>query len=114
LLEAFQSDKGNELVNVSLNNNLLTAAGSVGAGHYGTERREAQATQALRWLREELDGLGWDAGALRRARKGDERKARIRTETTLSLKWMAEHFAMGSWTHVSNLLGAKRKRKFKK
>jgi hypothetical protein len=64
------------------------------------------------------DGLGWHAAALRQARKGDERKvrlaARLRTETTLSLKWIAEHLAMGSWTNVSTLLGAKRKGKFKK
>jgi hypothetical protein len=36
--------------------------------------------------------------------------ARLRNETTMSLKWIAQHLAMGSWTHVSNLLGAKRKR----
>jgi REP element-mobilizing transposase RayT len=69
-------------------------------------------------LREEMDRLGWEAAALRQARKGDARKvrlaARIRTETALSLKWIAEHLAMGSWTHVSNQLGAKRKGKFKK
>jgi hypothetical protein len=45
--------------------------------------------------------------------KGDERKvrlaARIRKQTTMSLKWIAQHLAMGSWTHVSNLLGARRK-----
>ena len=36
--------------------------------------------------------------------------ARIRKETTMSLKWIAENLAMGGWTHVSNLLGAQRKR----
>jgi hypothetical protein len=59
--------------------------------------------------------VGWDAEALRQAAKGDERKvrlaARIRGETTMSLKWIAEHLAMGSWTHVSNLLGAGRNEK---
>src|SRR5271165_6935222 len=34
----------------------------------------------------------------------------VRRETTRSLKWIAEHPAMGSWTHVSNLLNARRKR----
>ena len=59
------------------------------------------------------DRLGWKAKDLREANKGDARKvwmaARIRKETTMSLKWLAEHLAMGSWTHVSNLLGAQRK-----
>ena len=36
--------------------------------------------------------------------------ARLRRETALSLKWLAEPLDMGSWTHVSNLLRAKRKR----
>jgi hypothetical protein len=59
-------------------------------------------------LRAEMQRLGWNRAALRRASKGDERKGRlavrIRQDTTLSLKWIAEHLAMGSWTHVSNLL----------
>ena len=51
----------------------------------------------------------------RQAAKGDDRKvriaARLRQETTMSQKWIAVHLDMGSWTHVSNLLGAQRKRK---
>jgi hypothetical protein len=35
--------------------------------------------------------------------------ALLREETTMSLKWIAQHLEMGSWTHVSNLLGTKRK-----
>jgi REP element-mobilizing transposase RayT len=92
---------------------LASAAGWLGPTHYGAERREAQESQALRWLGEEMGRLGWDARALRQAGKGDERKvrlaARIRKETTMSLKWIAQHLEMGSWTHVSNLLGARRK-----
>jgi hypothetical protein len=60
-----------------------------------------------------MDRLGWDLAALLRAGKGDKGKARIaarlRKETTMSLKWIAQNVAMGGWTHVSNLLGAKRK-----
>ena len=84
------------------------------ATHYGAERREVQTSQALELLRAERQRLGWDRAALRRASKGDERKVRlavrIRQETAMSLKWIAEHLAMGSWTHVSNLLVAERKR----
>jgi len=84
------------------------------ATHYGMERREGQEVKAGRLLREEMDRLGWDEAALRQAGKGDERKvrmaARLRKETTMSLKWIAQNLEMGSWTHVSNLLGARRKR----
>ena len=33
----------------------------------------------------------------------------MRKETKLSLQWIAQYWALGSWTHVSNLLGARRK-----
>ena len=32
-----------------------------------------------------------------------------KTETAMSLKWIARRPHMGSWTHVSNTLGARRK-----
>jgi len=39
--------------------------------------------------------------------KGDKRKValpcRLRQETTMSLKWIAQRLRMGSWTCVSNL-----------
>ncbi len=34
---------------------------------------------------------------------------RLRGETTMSLKWIAQRLGMGSWTCVSNLLGQKPK-----
>jgi putative transposase len=87
--------------------------GRLKATHYGAERREAQEAKALRLLREEMGRLGWNKGSLVRAGKGDERKVRLavrlREETTMSLKWIAQHLEMGSWTHVSNLLVCKRK-----
>jgi hypothetical protein len=58
--------------------------------------------------------LGWDKAVLRQVRKGDERKVgmamRLRKETTMSLKWIAEQLEMGSWTYVSDLLVAKRRK----
>jgi len=93
---------------------LAKAKGRLGESRFGAERREAQEAKARRLLREEMDRLGWDQAALLRAGKGDKGKARIaarlRKETAMSLKWIAQNVAMGSWTHVSNLLGAKRKR----
>jgi hypothetical protein len=57
--------------------------------------------------------MGWASAALRQAGKGDARKvrlaARLRKETTMSLRWIAQPLAMGRWPHVSNLLGARRK-----
>jgi hypothetical protein len=92
---------------------LASAEGLLRAGHYGEERREAQEAKAMRLVREEMSREGWDQESLRQAGKGDERKvrlaARLRKETTMSLKWIAHHLEMGSWTHVSNLLVAKRK-----
>ena len=61
--------------------------------------------------------LGWNKGALRGASKGDERKvrlaARLRKETTMSLKWIAEQLEMGSGTYVSDLLVAQRRKEQK-
>ena len=89
------------------------AAGHIRPTHYGAQRRETEEAKALRLIREETRRLGWDAAALRQAGKGDKRKVRLATrlrkETTMSLKWIAQPLAMGSWTHVSNLLAARRK-----
>jgi hypothetical protein len=45
---------------------------------------------------------------LRSQRKGDPGKvkiaARLRQETVMTLKWIAQRLHMGAWTHVSNCL----------
>ena len=57
---------------------------------------------------QELKRLGWTKGELERRRKGDAAKValarRLREETAVSLKWIAENLHMGTWTHVSNRL----------
>ena len=80
-------------------------------------------TQVI-WLRRVGDRISatgimrqWTKDELNVRRKGDKGKVeiarRLRRETTMTLKWIAEHLAMGSWTNVSNLLatvgGVKRK-----
>jgi hypothetical protein len=49
---------------------------------------------------EELKRLGWDEKERQRRRKGDPQKVklagRLRRETTLSLKWIAQRSPMGS------------------
>src|ERR1035437_8306919 len=56
----------------------------------------------------ELERLGWDEVQLRARPKGHRSKVmlarRLRQETTMSLKWIAERLQMGTWTYVSNLL----------
>jgi len=43
--------------------------------------------------------------------KGDKGKVklarRLRTQTTMTLRWIADRLHMGSWTYVSNLLREK-------
>ena len=57
---------------------------------------------------QEIEQLGWDEDQLQARPKGHRLKVmlarRLRQETTLSLKWIAERLHMGAWTYVSNLL----------
>ncbi len=76
--------------------------------HPGRDRDETEQAKALRIVREELKRLGWTKAELQRRRKGDAGKValarRLREETAVSLKWIAENLHMGTWTHVSNRL----------
>ena len=87
---------------------LAGAVERVGASHYGSERHETGEQKAERIVMEEMKRLGWEKGDLQRRRKGDRGKVttarRLRRETTMSLKWIAQRLQMGSWTYVSNLL----------
>ena len=76
--------------------------------HPSRERDETEQAKALRIVQQELKRLGWSDAELKRRRKGDESKVtlarRLREETTVSLRWIAENLHMGTWTHVSNRL----------
>jgi REP-associated tyrosine transposase len=76
--------------------------------HPGPERDETEQATASRIVQEELKRLGWTKAELRRRRKGDAVKValarRLREETAVSLKWIAQNLHMGTWTHVSNRL----------
>ena len=56
----------------------------------------------------ELRRLRWSAASLAQRRKGDPDKVqvarRLRTETTMTLSWIAERLQMGTKTHVAHLL----------
>jgi hypothetical protein len=77
------------------------------ANHYGADRQETGEQKAKRIVREDLKRLGWEKGDLPPRRKGDEGKVavarRLRQETTMTLRWIAQRLQMGSWTYVSNL-----------
>lgn len=76
--------------------------------HPRRERDETEESKAKRILGEEMKRLGWTQAELGRRKKGDPAKValarRLRSETAVSLKWIAENLSMGTWTHVSNRL----------
>ena len=71
--------------------------------------------KARRIVAKELKRLGCHEKERPRRRKGDPQKVklagRLRRETTLSLKCIAQRLPMGSWTCVSNLLNEKSRRR---
>lgn len=87
---------------------LAQVAEQAGDSHYGEELRESAEEKGQRIVREELKRLRWREADLSRRRKGDPGKVRIarrlRQETTLTLRWIAERLKMGTWTHVANRL----------
>lgn len=100
--------------NAALKEELLgQMAERVGENHRAAERQESGEAKARRLMAEELQRLGWTAGELGRRPKGDPGKValawRLRTETTMTLKWIAAELQMGSWTYVSNLLSQRRR-----
>lgn len=92
---------------------LAQMAEQAGSSHYGEELRELAEEKAQRIMAEELRRLGWKEAELLKHRKGDRRKVkiarRLRQETTMTLKWIADRLKMGTWTHVSNRLHHLRK-----
>ena len=83
--------------------------------HYGVELREADEVHAERLVVDELRRRRWKESELGERRKGDQEKIqiaeRLRRETTMTLRWIAKRLNMGTWTHVSNCLVRKRKKK---
>ncbi|MBU6402381.1 MAG: transposase [Verrucomicrobia bacterium] len=98
----------------SFRQELMTAV-QAGEYHSGEQRREIETVRAERLVGEELKRLRWTERDLATRRKGDPGKVRIagrlRTETVMSLKWIAQRLKMGTWTHVANRLYWERKAK---
>jgi len=87
---------------------LAQMSGQAGEHHGGEEKQESAEQHAARMALEELNRRGWAEDELKRRRKGDGEKvkiaARLRRETTMTLKWIAERLYMGTWTNVANCL----------
>jgi putative transposase len=94
---------------------LRPMQGRRGAHHYGEEHFESDEAKALGIVEEELPRRGWEEEDLQARRQGDKHNvaiaARLRRETTMTLKWIAARLRMGSWNTVSNRLAAARQRK---
>jgi len=76
--------------------------------HYGEERAQTEAEQAEGVVLEGLERLGWNEADLECRAKGDREKlklaVRLRKETTVTVKWIAQRLRMGTWTHLCHLL----------
>ena len=94
---------------------LAAAFERVGANHYGQERKESLQERAERMVQEEMKRSGCAEDELLGRRKGDKAKVaiarRVRKETTMTYRWIADRLRMGSWGYVANLLKSARKTK---
>ena len=88
--------------------------GKLGEHHAGELKRESAAAQAERIIREELRRLRWTERDLEERAKSDPAKlalaARVRRETTLTLRWIAERLHLGSWKSCAAKLHRWRKK----
>ena len=91
---------------------LARMGGGSAGGPSGDATRESAFDKAERLLKAELARLGWGDEDLAACRKGDPAKVliaqRLRSETTMTLKWIAEHLRMGTPSSLANLLAASR------
>ena len=97
------------LGDMALKGELLAQVNAqAGDWHYGEELQESAEAKAERLVAAELKRRKWDAKTLAQRRKGDPAKLaiarRLREETTMTLKWIAERLSMGTKTHLAHLL----------
>ncbi len=81
--------------------------------HYGHEKRLSLEAQAERIVADGLNRLGWSESELEDRKKGDAGKAaiagKLRTETTMTVGWIARRLKMGSESTVRKLTSTNRK-----
>ena len=82
--------------------------GNLGENHSGELHRETAVQKANRIICEEMSRLGWKETELVSRLKNDPAKlavaARVRTETTLPIKWIAERLQMGTSKSLKPML----------
>ena len=85
----------------------------MGAEHYGGERQETMEEHAEGIVVAELKRRRWTEADLGRRAKGDAVKVaiamRLRVESAVTVKWIAERLQMGTPGHVNHLLYRRRK-----
>lgn len=74
----------------------------------GPEWQETSQTKAERILLEELNRRGWELQRLEQLAKADPEKLkigqRLRAQTCVSLRWIAQHLSMGAPAYLGNCL----------
>jgi putative transposase len=89
---------------------LAQMESSFGPHHAGIEKQESAQAKAERILGEELARLHLRTQDLERARKADRRKLkialRLRQETTMTWKWIANQLSMGTGGSAANAVRA--------
>jgi hypothetical protein len=92
---------------------LTQMSARMGAEHYGEERAETAEALAELIIAEELKRARWQEADLKTRPKGDSVKgalaARLRAETTMTVRWIAERLAMGTRDYPNHLLYRRRK-----
>jgi hypothetical protein len=85
----------------------------MGAEHYGAERQETMEEYAEGIVAEEMRRRRWGEEELERRAKGDAHKVamaeRLRPETAVTVKWIAERLQMGAPGYVNHLLYRRRR-----
>jgi REP element-mobilizing transposase RayT len=89
-----------------------------GVEHYGEERQESQTEKAERVIGQELERRRWTEEMLQERKKGDIEKVkiamRLRTQTLVTVAWIAKRLRMGSVANVNTLLYHFRRNKCRK
>ncbi len=85
---------------------LLQMTTAQGSKFAGPEWKETGEKKAERILSQEMQRRGWTTAELEQRRKADPEKLqiarRLRAETVVTFKWIAEHLRMGAPGYVSN------------
>ena len=90
---------------------LMEVAGaSISCGGDAKARQEVTEAKAEMIVQEECRARGLAEEELDRRAKGDPQKVaiarRLRKETSVTLKWIANRLRMGTWTHTANCIYA--------